>query len=1511
MMSVATPLDNNAAYVVTEPSANTWAAYYGYADGNQPYCDFAPPGGVTQITVPLSLVVNVSRIGSSPLVWQYAYHILQNDAIRYVILAVNSNTLFFMGCTNLAWQSGSVYTHFEIYTKCEASFPPTPAPTYYTGPYGPLTEEECDAVGGVGTWEEYAFEDNNQTYVRYCNTPACYYTFENGNPGVLANACPPQPTEAHVRNNTEVCEYCRDNAGIEMMYCADKDECNSTHTCPFSSGVYYDACVGEGDLMYPDYGPMNVTECVERGGTEEYWAATPLASGIVPTRYCDIALCDETYTNEHGDVTNACPATPSEGRIRDNVVPCEYCVVDDVITMMYCNNTCFGEYKCPTSHLWNDACVLEYPDAVVDYGPMSEAECHADGGTLWAEYNFTDTGVRYARFCNVAACWQSFKTSECDTIRSHLPTDATISSVQGLYKHCAVTGAQPSDQNYTATEDTDITACAVSCVADVSCTGFVWLLDVCYLNIGVSSLPLVVANSSYTSGVYTPYVDDWWTGCDAHDVSNGSPSEVQNIPGYCTGSFLFYTSWNETDPDFAMAYSELYYYDVSITSEGTTLAVGTPSSTGVVRVFTYNNGWTQQDIDIVGGTDDYFGFSVALAAEDTTLMAVGAIQTAASPGYVRYFKYASETWGALGSDLTGTAPDDMFGYDVDLSANGSVLVVGAPNSLNPYVTFFDCDGLGCTQSGKLVGTGSYGYSVSVSSDGTVVAIGNPDDVGYDFEANVWSGGDVFIIGGQTENWGLSVAINPNGTLIAYTNNNGTVLIYEIGVGIHSFIATMDASCTQASVAWSHDGQILVVGNFVFGGAGLYVYRTNAWVGAVFFTSEPNAGASVSASYDGKEIAISSLMTRNYTVVWINYFANKIDEFAGTQAECVLECTLNIECTHFYFESPVCTLFSGITTVNDSLAVVSGIKNTQNTLNACPFLSTESHIRNNSQPCSYCMGNATDAPIEMAYCPGVDACRGMQYCSHSLNLYSDACVADYYTAPIFSPTAAPTSAPTPYISMKPCFVTDGQTCSTEQSSTSGVGVDTNWCLYDDFYTVAQYVIHPYALGQSITSLVDIETLDLDNQTLLKETMASWLDNGTSLITDGACWCPTRATEWFPYGPVTSMTVTGFGPVPTRSYPRAFYATSSIGTPLTYYTDLNTRADAVVVVENNTNVYVRESSPLACPSACEYVTTSIDNKVSCAFVCAAVFYVGMATPEAPLTITKMEATNATQCSSMWFIWANQYHLLRMAHAARWQEVASSYTNQSALTYVWTPWLNMTQDGNCPLLAEYYCSIVMVPYETYADFYNAHSDQYYRDVNYAGIGDWYNSVESPEIDTTRLRRLIPLFNTTDDLTSAKSAIYSAFWMVFANISFAEIINEYSNVAQDSCTGTKNITIPVNASLSVNITVNLAWMGQFNSSGCMGLYGCSQLDVSVCNDYPGCVYVYTHTETTTTTTMTVPIETLPPYQREYPDRSSIHLYSPSQRLFVIIGVSAVGLALITQGMWRHHKPYQRTHTS
>lgn len=1449
------PLDPNNTMVMTDIGL-PWAKYDGQFECN----------AIIKSTTFNVKVINTSRPSSTAAVWQAAYSYLLDPTVAYVEFYATGNQVRVRTCTSIQASTQS----YDVFGHCAATYSPTAAPTPPPS-FGPLTETECDALGGTGTWQTYAFDDNQQTYVRYCETDACSYTFDNGDVGVLANACPPLPAEAHVRGNGDVCVYCRNDAGIEMMYCGSTTGCNSTHYCKFTDAVYYDACVGEGMFMYPDYGPMNESECVARGGGAEYWSNVTVG-GLVPTRYCNIAVCDEVYINGVGDVTNACPATPSEGRVRNNAVPCEYCIVDGVITMMYCNETCAGEYKCPNSHLWQAACTLEYSDTIVDYGPLTEAECYSDGGSLWAEYNFTDTGVRYARFCDVAECWQSFNTTECDTIRSHLPVGATPTTIQASYQHCTVTGVEPLHQNYTSTADADSTTCALACVADSTCTGFLFLSDTCYLNMVVPSLPLVSTNSSCVTGIQAPYVDRWWVGCGAQNVTYGTPNETQNVPGYCMGTFLFPTVWNETTPDLAGAYSVELSYSTSISSNGFRLVVGSPSSTGTVRVYNYtDNVWLQEGTDITGSTGDYLGVSVALASQTPTYMAVGATQSTGSPGYVRYYQYTGGSWIQVGSDLTGDAVDDMFGYAVALSGDGSILIASGPNSATPYIKVFSCTSSACTETDTVVGTGAYGYSVSVSLDGSTFVVGDPNPGVYDIDDGMlFLGQDIYTIGGLTESWGLGVAINPNGTLIAYTNGNCTVLIRDPLVGITGSIPSLDTDCVLAPVTWSVDGMLIIVGNFVFGGAATYVYRSGSWVQHTIFVSGASTGASVSASYDGQEIAIASRMTVNYTAVFIRNFANIINTFASTEAQCVLACNLDTTCTHFYYQSPLCQLFRGSAAVEDSLSVVSGIKNTRNTLNACPFLSTESRARNNSAPCTYCMGNATSDPIEMAYCPGT--CGGNHYCQYTPNLINDACLAEY--APTQSPTSAPTSTPTPQFTVN-CFVINNNSCY-EQS---------DWCMYDDFYKAAQYTIHPLAFSEVQASSSTVALLDAGNLTLLQNTVTQWLGNATASVNAGACWCPSRSTEWFPYGPVASATVSQYAAIPNTSYPREFYMNTYYGfgtsAGFSYYTDLNTRGDAVVVIENNTLVFSSNTTTPTC--ACEYVETSIDVP-SCAFVCVTPYY---AAYDGPFSLVRYNATNETSCPTN-FLWINQLALLRTSHSDYWQKAAALYTSTHPMDYVWTPWLNASTAGNCPLFAENYCSPTLVAHSTYASFYCPEQVLEYFVMDYIGVSS-HTDCDAEDA----LYKLVPEFIIAGDASSARYAIYNLFWTIAAQTPQAE------------CFGLKTVSLAVNSTYSVNVTTGVAWMGRRNTSGCIGLYGCWELSGSVCELYAGCTYVSPTTITTTTTTGTFVLNTLPP-PRTYNNNPTFHLASTNDVYYYTALSGSIGLLMVSLVVYRHIKQWR-----
>ena len=120
-----------------------------------------------------------------------------------------------------------------------------------------------------------------------------------------------------------------------------------------------------------------------------------------------------------------------------------------------------------------------------------------------------------------------------------------------------------------------------------------------------------------------------------------------------------------------------------------------PASTGFITP-TYSNIWRMLGADIDGeAASDYSGYSVSLSA-DGTVVAIGAIENDGNgsyAGHVRVYKYnpnktVAQTnqslagfgpigWDRLGVDIDGEAGSDQSGYSVSLSADGTVVAIGA------------------------------------------------------------------------------------------------------------------------------------------------------------------------------------------------------------------------------------------------------------------------------------------------------------------------------------------------------------------------------------------------------------------------------------------------------------------------------------------------------------------------------------------------------------------------------------------------------------------------------------------------------------------------------------------------------------------------------------------------------------------------------------------------------------------------------------------------------------------
>jgi hypothetical protein len=183
---------------------------------------------------------------------------------------------------------------------------------------------------------------------------------------------------------------------------------------------------------------------------------------------------------------------------------------------------------------------------------------------------------------------------------------------------------------------------------------------------------------------------------------------------------------------------------VALSANGNRLAIGVAAwDSAFVQIFEYTNGsWTQiGHIPMSGGSISLSedGSKVAIGDEWD-----GDCSRRLS-GLVRVFEYKAGSWTQIGEDINGEAFGDYSGTSVSISANGNRLAVGAPNNGTDYIgmsmgviggghvrIFEFLNGSWIQVKEDIDGEdwGDYsGSSVSLSADGSVVAIGAPGNSG--------------------------------------------------------------------------------------------------------------------------------------------------------------------------------------------------------------------------------------------------------------------------------------------------------------------------------------------------------------------------------------------------------------------------------------------------------------------------------------------------------------------------------------------------------------------------------------------------------------------------------------------------------------------------------------------------------------------------------------------------------------------------------------------------------------
>ncbi len=348
---------------------------------------------------------------------------------------------------------------------------------------------------------------------------------------------------------------------------------------------------------------------------------------------------------------------------------------------------------------------------------------------------------------------------------------------------------------------------------------------------------------------------------------------------------------------------------ISLSADGSVIATGAPSndgngsSSGHVRIYQNQSGvWTQVGNDIDGEAEgDYSGYSVSISS-DGSIVAIGASENdggGSYSGHVRVYEYQSGTWTQIGDDIDGEAGYDNSGSAICMSADGSVVAIGAHDndgngSYSGHVRIYQNQADVWTQLGDDIdGSAEYdysGYSVSLNSDGTTVAIGAPwnESSGaqtgqvrvFEIQSGSWvqKGSDVY---GENEfdEAGTSVSLSSDASVLAVGapknddsgEDAGHVRVYEFLSGDwvqkgNDIDGEAGDDLFGSSVSISSDGTTVAIGgpqNAESGGfaghARVYEYISGAWIqkgnDIDAEAASDNFGHSVSISDDGSIVAI--------------------------------------------------------------------------------------------------------------------------------------------------------------------------------------------------------------------------------------------------------------------------------------------------------------------------------------------------------------------------------------------------------------------------------------------------------------------------------------------------------------------------------------------------------------------------------------------------------------------------------------------------------------------------------
>jgi flagellin-like hook-associated protein FlgL len=270
------------------------------------------------------------------------------------------------------------------------------------------------------------------------------------------------------------------------------------------------------------------------------------------------------------------------------------------------------------------------------------------------------------------------------------------------------------------------------------------------------------------------------------------------------------SDWSQKGSTISSGSSSDFGWSVDMASDGNTVVAGAlnSGSAGSTQVYDWNGStWTRRGSVIYGEANgDFSGRSVSIS-DDGNIIAIGAANTESTggQGQVRIFAWDGSAWIQRGNDIDGEASGDSSGFVVDISRNGNIVAIAAPNNDgngagSGQIRVFEWNGSAWVQLGSDIdGEASLDSlrAVSLNSEGTVFVGGTPLNDGngansgharvFQWNGSTWVQLGSDIDGEATSDFsGEKVSMNEFGDSVAIGaryndgngNNSGHVRVYD-------------------------------------------------------------------------------------------------------------------------------------------------------------------------------------------------------------------------------------------------------------------------------------------------------------------------------------------------------------------------------------------------------------------------------------------------------------------------------------------------------------------------------------------------------------------------------------------------------------------------------------------------------------------------------------------------------------------------------------------------------------